>query len=128
MNVVAGFIQLAGGHPAYPRFDDQRAIDDDIDLYVIIRGAQYNVHVALARGEGDNLKFVIPSTYENLMVIGLIPTSPLCCDAIELPSELIAEHGKRRNVHLEIEIKRKGDNYVTGATAWPKIERFDQRL
>jgi transcriptional regulator with XRE-family HTH domain len=44
VNVVAGFIEIEGGHAAFASEDDQK--NKAIDLYAIIKGAKYDLHVA----------------------------------------------------------------------------------
>lgn len=104
VNVLTGFIQIAGGNPAFPRDDDQRARDAHIHLYAIIRGAQYAFHVSLAREDGDHYRFQVPSTYAEVFVVGAIPTESPGVRFIELPAELIAEQGVRRGGGFEVSI------------------------
>lgn len=113
VNVVAGFIQMSGGNPAYPSPDDKRAADSEIDLYAIIRGAQYAFHVVLAK---DDL-FAVPVAAENNFVVGVVRTGELSCEFYEIPVEVLSE-GRRRGGHIEI----------VGTEGLRKITTFRERL
>lgn len=66
--------------------------------------------------------------YEMVMVIGLIPLPDLKCDFIELTAGLIDRHKVRKGGYFEVEVTRKGEDYVTGKDVWPRIRTFAQRL
>lgn len=121
VNLVAGFIQMDGGYPAFPQEGDRRAQEDNVDLHAIIRGASYNIHVALGEKEGKLLSFTIPSPYENVCVLGVIRDAGFRIQIYELSNDLIREHGKHRggSVDLQVEIGQQGLR---------KIDSFSKRL
>lgn len=98
VNVVAGFIQMCGSNPAFPEPSDKRAQREHIDLYAIIRGAQYAFHVAL---EKDG-RFAIPAGAEETFVVGVVRTSDLTCDFVEVDVDAIAA-GRRKGGFIEVE-------------------------
>jgi hypothetical protein len=105
VNVLAGFIQMCGGHPAFPADEDTRATKNHIDLYAIIRGAQYAFHVALASDDGDGkLRFSVPIEHVESVVLGVILTAPLQCKFVEITSEMIEKHGSRKTGLIELMI------------------------
>lgn len=112
VNVVAGFIQMCGSNPAFPEPSDKRAQREHIDIYAIIRGAQYAFHVVLAK-EG---RFVVPVGAEETFVVGVIRTSDLTCDFVEVDAESIAA-GKRKGGFIEVE-----------NTGLKQIKTFAERL
>lgn len=102
VNVLTGFIQIAGGNPAFPSEGDVRARENHIDLYAIIKGAQYAFHVALARDEDDGYRFVVPSTYRDVFVVGAIPIQGPGMTFVELPADVIESLGVRRGNGLDV--------------------------
>jgi transcriptional regulator with XRE-family HTH domain len=102
--VVAGLIEMAGGQPAFPAEGDKRAATESIDLYAIIRGAQYAMHISIGRGEGDLLKFSIPSKFENVMQVGVVTVDDFSIRMIDISEEIIAERGNRRGGSIEVEM------------------------
>lgn len=98
VNLVAGLIQMDGGHVAFP---DKPGL---ANLHAIIRGAKYDFHVATARVEGDQLSFTVPAnTDSSLMVLGLVKRG-LDIALFEVTPELLAE-GEYRGAKLVIECK-----------------------
>jgi hypothetical protein len=100
--VVAGLIEMAGGQPAFPTQEDKRAKSDSIDLYAIIRGAQSAMHISPGRGEGDEMKFAVPSTFKNVIQVGVRMVDDFSIRMIEIPEEVIAEKGNRRGGSIEV--------------------------
>lgn len=89
VNVLAGMILMCGNHPAFPTEDDKRAAADRIDLYAIIKGAQYAFHVSTAKKKGEHLEFVVPVAASNAVVIGVVMREDLCVEFYEIPQEVL---------------------------------------
>ncbi|HEY3815448.1 MAG TPA: hypothetical protein VGL66_19685 [Caulobacteraceae bacterium] len=106
VNVLAGFIQMNGGHPAFPDPGDKRAQDAHIDLYAIIRGAQYAFHVALAQETDDGFRFTVPAQHEDTFQIGVVLLASLEIALIELTPDTIAA-GKRQGASIDVTVSRK---------------------
>lgn len=112
VNVVAGFIQMCGSNPAFPDPSDKRARREQIDIYAIIRGAQYAFHIAL---EKDG-RFFVPVEAEETFVVGVVRTSDLTCEFVEVTTDAIGE-GKRKGGFIEVL-----------NNGLPKIKTFAERL
>lgn len=124
VNVLAGFIQMNGGHPAFPD-----AAETDEDLTAIIRGKRYIIHVAVGRIEDGEVRFVVPREHSHLTVVGVIQTGSVRCDILRLPSELIDKHGaKKKSTNIEVALRKDGTDYVSGSDRWPKITNLAERL
>jgi hypothetical protein len=131
VNVVAGFIQMAGGHPAFPEsaVTPQEPGCAKVDLYAIIKGAHYAFHIVLAQETAPGAyRFVLDYGFETCVVLGVIPLAPLACDFIELRDDLVERHGARRKGVVEITVERQGDLYHSAGEAWPRITSFAERL
>lgn len=113
VNVVAGFIQMCGSNPAFPEPGDKRAQQEHIDIYAIIRGAQYAFHVVLAKGD----TFAVPIGAEETFVVGVLRTDELECQFYEIGAEAIAA-GRRKGGFIE----------VTAAHGLKRIRTFAERL
>lgn len=68
VNIVAGLIQMDGGHPAFPTETET----NNVDLHAIIKGAKYDIHVSLGEVQDDQVTFGIPHNYEDLVVLGIV--------------------------------------------------------
>jgi len=119
VNVVAGLIQMTGGNPAFPDKDDDRANRDKIDLYAIIRGAQYAINVVVSERVGDRWKFYVPAASLNAVVLGIIPTSNFCFKILELDFENIEKFG---------ELKAGGFHVYADSADWSEITTFSERF
>jgi Helix-turn-helix. len=128
VNVVAGFIQMCGGHPAFPD-DDGRGDLAPVDLYAIIKGAHYSINVAVAQPvDGGQYRCQVPHGYEQRIVIAIVQREPLVCDFLELPAEMITAHGARRSGYVEVTFAAGPKGYVTDGAVWPRIQTFAERL
>lgn len=87
ISVVAGFIEMDGGHPAFANEADRKS-DEFVDIYAVIRGARYSFHVALANEDG----FDIPANYQDYFILGVVRREGFAVDIYELPHEAIATH------------------------------------
>lgn len=127
VNVVAGLIQMAGGHPAFPEPDDKKS--KGVDIYAIIKGAQYAIKVALAQRTNETeFRFVIPIEYAERTVLGLVQTGPMAFEVIEISSDAIDEHKVRKGGHYELNVEQKKAGYVVGTTVLKQITTFAERL
>lgn len=100
VNLVAGLIQLDGGHPAFPDDADKTAQRDHVDLYAIIRGANYRFHVTLGEADAGRWRFVVPTNYQDIVVLGVIRNG-FTARIVELRQEMI-EAGTRRGGSIEV--------------------------
>lgn len=121
VNIVAGLIQMDGGYPAFPKEDDQRAKSEHLDLYAIIKGAQYSIHVALGQAEGEGVRFAVPVEADKLIVLGVVRDEGFKVRIFELPWETIEAFGKRRGGSIEVNIGNIDDDLT-------EIQTFANRL
>jgi hypothetical protein len=126
VNIVAGMIEFDGGHPAFPEPDDKRA--SDVDLYAIIRGAQYGfkVVVGLPSG-GKSYKFTVPIGYRDVFVIGLVRTGACQWDVLELDTAMIDRHKERRGGHVEVTVDKRGAHYLASGGRVRQLSGFSER-
>lgn len=126
-NAVAGLMQLNGAHIAFPGERDPRAAY--VDLYAIIKGAQYSVHVALAKHVSNGTyKFTIPKEYEDCKVIGVVHVAPHRLHLINITHDLIDRFKNRKGGYFEIVVHKIGSEYYVGDTKFPRILSFADRL
>lgn len=120
VNVLAGFIQIAGGSPAFPEAGDARAEKQHIDLYAIIKGAQYAIHVALAHTDDNGLRFTLPTNHEDIFVIGVELIDGPGVKFYEIPSEVIVEHGEHRGGAVDLTVSSKASTLLRRITDFSK--------
>ncbi|TGT90851.1 MULTISPECIES: hypothetical protein [unclassified Mesorhizobium] len=120
VNLVAGFIQIGGGHPSFPEENDGVAQANKVNLYAIIRGAHYRFHVAAIIGERGGY-FVVPTeARSDVIVLGVVPQPNFQVVIYELDWETIEKVGTR-----------KGDSYevrLADTHAFKEVKTFSERL
>lgn len=126
VNLVAGMIELDGGHPAYPEPADPKG--KDIDIYAIIKGAQYKFKVAVGHNEsGKSYQFAIPSNYKDVFVIGLVRNGPFSFDLLELDGDVINKYKQNKGSHVSVTAEKRGANYAVGGEKVRQLSGFSER-
>lgn len=126
VNLLAGLIELDGGHPAYPEPDDAKA--KDVDIYAIIRGAQYAFKVVLGHNDGGkSYTFSIPSGYRDVFVIGLVRIGPFQFDVLEIDAEMIGKNKENKGSHVTVTANKRGTSYTVGGSKLRQITSFAER-
>lgn len=115
VNLVAGMIQMCGGRPAFPLDDDKFAQKNKVDLYAIIRGAQYPFHVVLVQ-DG---KAVIPTEAKDAFVLGVQHIGEIAYKLFELDWEGVEAVGRRKGGAIEVELADRD---------WKPVTSFNDRL
>ncbi len=123
VNVVAGCIQMDGGHPAFPDDDDAASKNGLVDLTAIIKGALYSFHVVLAEESEDGWTFAIPSGALDLFVLGVVRLSSSNFRFFEFDRDRIEELGTRRSGHVSISVP-----FDAKASPWREIGSFSERI
>lgn len=120
VNLLAGVIQMNGGNPAFPAEGDKRAAKGHIDLYAIIRGAQYAFHVSLAQTVEGGFRFTVPVEWEDAFQMGVVMIDPVTFWFVEIPENEIPE-GDKRGAAIDVVLTRA---YVEKH----RITNFAQRI
>jgi hypothetical protein len=105
VNVIAGLVQMAGSHPAFPLPEDQFAVENHIDLYAIIRGVQHAFHIATGEPVDGDVQFLIPIEVKNAIVLGIIPEGGLKFSIVQIDLESAEKNGSRRGNMLSFMLK-----------------------
>lgn len=106
VNLLAGIIQMNGGNPAFPVEGDRRAERHHIDLYAIIRGAQYAFHVSLAAKADVGYRFTIPPEWEDAFQMGVIIIDPTTFWFVEIGDQDV-ERGTKRGGFVEVTLSHR---------------------
>lgn len=125
-NVLAGMVQMDGGVIAFPQEDDSRA--DCVHFFAIIKGAQYGLHASLAKQDGANFKFSVPTNHDLCTVVGVVKHDGPACDFFEIPATAIEKSKARHGGFNEVTVIRKGGVYWLGAERLSKIKTFATRF
>lgn len=120
VNIVAGFVKAHGGLPAFPYPDDKRATEGAIDLYAVIKGAQYAFHIAVGQGVVDGHRFVVPANHTAAVQIGVILDGDLAVRMTEITEDQI-EAGVTRGGMIEVTM-------TDAAFDTTRIRTFSKRL
>lgn len=120
-NIVAGLIQMDGGHVAFPDDHDADAKAKHVHLFAMIRGGKYDIHVSLGEAQEDGLlKFPVPAKIDNSVVVIGVVRRDFNLEIFELSAELV-ENSPRQGMLINVTVK-PGDD---GAR---RLESFAQRL
>ncbi|OQM74908.1 hypothetical protein BFN67_04645 [Pseudaminobacter manganicus] len=118
--LVAGFVQMDGGHTAFPATDDRDAKEKHIDLYAIIRGAKYNFHIATIVRKGDETRIVVSRKAEgSTVVIAVERIEGFAIRIYEIDWATIVEKGERQNNDI---------SFLLEDVAPREIESFKDRI
>lgn len=123
VNLIAGLIQICGGHPAFPAEDDSHAKSKKIDLYAFIKGAQYAFHVSMGNLSNDGVALSVPiDAVGAAVVLAVVRTGELAFRFFEVDAEKIEAQGKRKGEAYHIVMPAEpGDD-------WKEIRTFSERL
>lgn len=119
-NLVAGMIQMNGGHIAFP--DDANG---NVDIYAIIGGKQHSLLVRTAKEHNGQLKVIVPTGHERSVVMLVLREAPTSFSVVRLMPELINGAGDSKGGYLELEITGSGSAYYCGKEPLPTIVSFD---
>ena len=119
INVVAGFVQMDGGHPAFPQDDDADAEERHINLYAIIRGAKYSFTIVSAIEGTDGLEFPVPIEAKNNVILGVVRDAGTSVRIYELDWEKIDTIGVNAGGRVLVS---------ADAAEWRLISGFSERL
>ncbi len=123
VNYIAGLIQMAGGHIAFP---EGNADAGQPDLYAILKGRQFPIEVKRLNVSSKGIDVNLPPTHENLVVILVADTrSQTQFELLRLPSSVIAEHGRSRGGYVQVSIEKHGSRYTVGDQFLPQILSFE---
>lgn len=122
VNLVAGLIEMDGGRPAFPEVSDARAHRDHVDVYAVIRGVNYAIHVSMGTQAGADWSFNVPANREAIVVLGVVREG-FSFRIVEISQELIEEHGEPSSTGRAIVVTL--DNATIDAA---KLSSFANRL
>jgi hypothetical protein len=126
VNLVAGMIELDGGHPAYPEPGDVKA--RDVDIFAIINGAQYSFKIAVGVNEaGKSYSFSIPNNYKDVFVLGLVRVGPFAFDVLELDSQSITKGKQNKGSHVSLTVAKRGGHYTVDRHRLKQLTGFAER-
>lgn len=114
VNVVAGFAQMDGAVVAFPEDDDRFALAQHIDLYAIIRGANYPLHVIVAEEtENSQLIFAVPTDLRNTLSIGVVRLDGFNFSVFEITDEAIELGTPGQRGKIEVNARSQGVREIT---------------
>ncbi len=108
VNLVAGLIQMDRGVIAFPEEGDKLAVRESIDLYAILRGVRYSIHVAVGEIEDSVIRFSLPRS-DAVLPILVVRNGHFNFDLYEVRPEVAERHGRFVRGALEIEVPLDSD-------------------
>lgn len=126
VNILAGYVQIAGGNAIYPDDKDPRA--GYIDLTIIHDNQQRAVHVALGTLDGDSVAFSIPREYQQVTLIGAVPAGDFNIDFVELPTRILDGLITPAGGGFEAKIKIGKGRYFAGKMTMPTVKTIEHLM
>jgi len=120
--VVAGFVQMAGGHIAFPEEGDESV--GAVDFYVIAGGRQRKVKVCVADVSGRDLTFRLPNNHTSTIIVGGVRQDAVSMEFYHLTPATIASSSSRRGGHVEVKAEKKSVHVYVSKAILPKITDF----
>lgn len=100
VNIVAGLIEMDGGHAAFASEADQKR---GTDLHAIIKGAKYDFSVVVC----DEGVYRVPVRRDGVVVLG-IRKDGFEIQIVEVPDDIIENAGNHRGGMVEVKGSTKG--------------------
>lgn len=121
VNIIAGIIQAAGGHIAFPN-------DSTTQIQIILGGILSTVEGALGEDLGHGkIRFTPSFSDESLRLIGVVLGETLgSFELIEIPHALLEEVGDLRGDFWDVIVSRTANGYSLGGQHLPIISDLDQ--
>ncbi len=121
VNVVAGMIQMSGGHIAFP---DEG--EEGVDIIAIYQGKKIDIEVSLSRDVEENVfRFTFQSYHPGKVFIGAVRLNKTKLEYLRIPAGLVKDHGHRKGGYLDITVQRDGSVYTIEGNVLPVITSFD---
>ena len=124
VNLVAGLIQLSGGHPAFP--EGKRS--ENCNLLAIIKGKSYAFYITLGIEDGSNYTFNFPVETEDVIVIGVVPVGQLRYDFLYFSPDGLESAATNRGGYMELVVKKDGTEYTTKRVQWERVRSFKDKI
>jgi len=127
VNIVMGFVQLAGWQCAFPEEDDPNK--SFAHFYSIIKGKQHRFHVCYGlENEDGSVTFAAPPSHEKCVVVGLIEKKPLQVELVQIPSSVIEAAGPARVGTIKVTTTKSGSTWLSGTQRLQVITSFSKSL
>lgn len=124
VNIVAGYVQLAGWQVALPDDTDRQ----DAHFFSIIQGKKHAFHVARGVVTKDQVKAHLPPSHEGLTVIIGVEREELHSAFFHVPSAVIAKHGKAMGGFVDFSARLGSDALTVKTSTVPQVASFATSL
>jgi len=122
VNLVAGMIQLAGGHIAFPE-------DGSAQILAIVKGKPLSIDVVRPRSIGqDQFKAFVPSNIEGKHVIAVLEEERFGYQLLDLTPDVIRSAGDLRGDYWEVVIEQRGIKFKVGDHQVRELENIGELL
>lgn len=125
VHLVAGLIMLEGGNCAFPGDRDPRR--EWVDLYAIMRGSQFAIHVSLALELTPGMFSIkIPRNFSDVKCIGVVGLGGGKFHFLSMNKPILEDHKLRRAGDYFIPVSKADNRYYTGSTVIPRFKTFGE--
>lgn len=122
VNLVAGLIQMNGGHIAFPE-----GADTGVDIFAIIGGKQHAIQVKALFEAGPDMfdgTASLAGQYDTLVMVVQDEDEPLRPRLLVASKGDVEQAGDLRGDFYEFAVERRGPNFLLGKDQLPEVKDF----
>lgn len=124
VNLVAGLVQMDGGHIAFVEPDDPQSAY--ADFHAIIHGKAHLIKVNVGTmTNGKQVNFSLPNEHDRVTTIGVVKGAPGEYRLYRIPSELVQKYGTPRGGYIELVADRSDARLSVKKDLLPTIPNFE---
>lgn len=122
VNLVAGLIQLNGGHIAFPTGTG----DKQPDLYAIIGGQQFSIQVRRAQqGDAGSIRLMVQPPLEHAILLLVVDGDHVGgFSVVQLPAAVIEKYGENRGGYIELVAQQSKGAVKVDTVVLPMVRQF----
>lgn len=108
VNLLAGLIQIGGGHIAFPD-------DDSADIFAIIGGKNYSIDAVLPLSLGqDKFRLTILDKLQGKQILAVMPQEAFQFRILQITPEVVRDAGDLRGNYWEMVVEQRGSKWKAG--------------
>lgn len=120
VNLVAGMIQMGGGHIAFPE-------DGSAHIFAIVAGKQVSIDVVLPFALGrDQFRLTIADRLDKKHIVAVVQVAAFSYDMLVLTPEIVRDAGERRGDFWELIVEQRGVKWKAGDHQVRQLENVRQ--
>lgn len=128
VNLLSGMLLAREVTVAIP--DENDPLKDCVNLYAVIGGRQLRLHATYAQGNGKTLKLIVPTQFEHVSVVAIVPVEDdeASFKLFHILPSAISKYGNKRGGYIEVAGSVSNDLFVVKDVECPRIRNLKSAL